>query len=374
MNGIFLALSVIVIGYIYQNRNLVTKYSTTELPAHHLYYKSAVTGFIFFIFGLIASLILLLQFSIIHYNPALNLIQNIDHLPDFKILWVMAFIAALIICLLFVWLKNYILLRGIDRVNNINEIYAMTLTTPLDQLLNDSAFLSEDQFKNKIIMLSMDDKKVYVGTVFPDRKIFERFLYGQTEFIFCPIYSGYRHKETMELVITTDYLKNENVDQHKYQVILNRKNIVTATKVDLDTLFDFMDRDVFLNRLNYISGKKLPILVIMKNKNMYIGRLAENMSNYSTFSELSHLSLRLAYQCIHDPSRLSLAQYHDFTALKDIYTHLSMREIESIWYRTKPEDIWLKDERISPEMLLKLFDFKFVDLAPNESESEAQQS
>lgn len=371
MNGIFLALSVIVIGYIYQNRNLVTKYSTTEMPAHHLYYKSAITGFIFFFIGLVFTFIVLLKFSLIEYHNDKNLIDNIAFLPDLKILWFMGFCCALVICILFVWLKNYILLHGIDRVNNINKIYAMTLTTPLDKLLNDSAFLSEDDFKNKIVMLSMDDKKIYVGTVFPDRKIFERFLYGQTEFIFCPMYSGYRHKETLELVITTDYLKDQNADQHKYQVILNRKNIVTATKIDLDTLFDFMDKEDFLNKLNNIYIKKLPVLVIMKNKNIYIGRLADNISAYSTLSDVIHLGLNLSYQCIYERDQLKIDQYYDFSHTKDLYCSVSFREVESIWFRTKPEDIWLKNKRMSPALLLNLFEHRLVDQRETVEEEQA---
>lgn len=301
------------------------------------------------------------KFSLIEYHKDVNVIENISFFPDLKILWALSFFSSLVICLLFVWLKNYILLRGIDRVNNINKIYALTLTTPLDKLLNDSAFLSEDDFKNKIVMLSMDDKKVYVGTVYPDRKIFERFLYGQTEFIFCPMYSGYRQKETMELVITTDYLKDQQIDHLKYQVILNRKNIVSATKVDLDTLFDFMERDVFLNKLHYLSNKKLPVMVIMKNKNIYIGHLADNISNYSTLNDVSHIGLKLAYQCIYERDQIKIAQYYDFSASKDLYTHLSLREVESIWFRTKPEDIWLQGKSVSAEMLFKIFEHRLVD-------------
>ncbi|WP_353173344.1 hypothetical protein [Acinetobacter rudis] len=361
MNGLLFALSVIVIGYIYQNRNLVTKYSTSEIPAHHLYYKSAITGFIFFSIGFVFTFLILFKFSLIEYHQDINVIENISFFPDLKILWVLSFCHALVFCLLFVWLKNYILLRGIDRVNNINKIYAMTLTTPLDKLLNDSAFLTESDFKNKIVMLSMDDKKVYVGTVYPDRKIFERFLYGQTEFIFCPMYSGYRQKETMELVITTDYLKDQNSDHLKYQVILNRKNIVSATKVDLDTLFDFMERDVFLNKLRYVSSKKLPVMVIMKTKNIYIGHLADNMSNYSTLTDVSHIGIKLAYQCIYERDQIKIAQNYDFRTTKDLYCHLSFREVESIWFRTKPEDIWLQEKSVAAEMLFKMFEHQLLD-------------
>lgn len=360
MNGLILVLSIIVIGYIYQSINLVTKYSTSEMPVHHLYYKSAVIGFIFFSISLIITFFGLFLSSLIDYQFDKNFIQNIELLPNLYIIWAIGFGVSLLICLFFVWLKNYILLRGIDRVNNINKIYAMTLTTPLDKLLNDSAFLSESDFKNKIIMLTMHDKKIYVGTVFPDRKIFERFLYGQTEFIFCPIYSGYRNKDTLELVITTDYLQDKDIDNTKYQIILNRKNIITATKIDLDTLFDFMYKENLLSKLTQAYNKKYPLLVFMKNKNIYIGRLIDDVSAYATLNELNHLGMSLSYQCVYERDRLINEQCYDFQTLRDLYCGINFKEIESIWFRTKPEPIWIRDKRISPEMLLKLFDYRRI--------------
>lgn len=143
-------------------------------------------------------------------------------------------------------------MRGVDRKNK-NEIYSIALTNPIDKLINNSAFLNENKFSEKLIMLTMNDRKVYVGFVFNDKDIFERFLNGQSEFIFCPICSGYRHKDTQEVIITTDYNDeeledyddSENFDKKtiKFQIILSKKNILTATKVDIDTLLGFTDKD-----------------------------------------------------------------------------------------------------------------------------------
>ena len=74
----------------------------------------------------------------------------------------------------------------------------------------------------------MTDKKVYIGFVYNEHDIFDRFLNGQTDFIFCPIYSGYRHKDTQEVIITTDYnddnLENSQEENLKFKIVLNKKN------------------------------------------------------------------------------------------------------------------------------------------------------
>lgn len=50
MNGLFLILSLIVIGYIYYSLDYVEKHSKSELTAHQSYYKSAFLVFLFLLF------------------------------------------------------------------------------------------------------------------------------------------------------------------------------------------------------------------------------------------------------------------------------------------------------------------------------------
>ncbi|QXR11922.1 hypothetical protein EGT68_006720 [Acinetobacter junii] len=155
------------------------------------------------------------------------------------------------------------------------QVLLCPLTNPIDRLISNSAFLNDDKFYEKLIMLSMSDKKVYIGFVFNDKNIFERFLNGQSEFVFCPIYSGYRHKDTQEVIITTDYrdedLEKDQEENLKFQIILSRKNILSATRVDIDTLLDFTDKeDYSLSSLIEVRNKKYPLLITMKNRNLYV--------------------------------------------------------------------------------------------------------
>ena len=47
MNGLFLILSLIVLGYIYYSFDYIEKHSKSDLTAHQSYYKSAVVGLLF---------------------------------------------------------------------------------------------------------------------------------------------------------------------------------------------------------------------------------------------------------------------------------------------------------------------------------------
>jgi len=360
MNGLFLILSLIVLGYIYYNKE-VTKYSINEMPSHQLYYKFAIAGFYFFCAGLLVTFFILYGCSLVDYVAHDDLIKNIEKLPDFKLIWIVSFFISLLICGLVCTGSNKILLRGLNRNDHINEIYAATLSSPIDKMLNDSAFLNDQEYKNKLVMLSMNDKKVYIGTVFPDRKIFERFFDGQSEFLFCPIYSGYRNKDTLKVTITTSYFDNQELGSFKkYQIVLNRKNIVTATKVDLETLMDFTDTDDFLNKLVFAYSENLPVLVVMKNRNIYIGKISDNLSHYSLSGEINNFGIKLSYNCLFEKDKLDILKYYDFSKVDDLYCNLNFKEIESVWLRLEPENIWRKNEVLSPELMLKMFDYKLI--------------
>ncbi|WP_236758254.1 hypothetical protein [Acinetobacter junii] len=368
MNGIILILSLIVIGYIYQTKNEVTKFKITKMPAHHIYYKSAIIGFNFFLVGTVVLLCILFYYSIFKYDSAKdlyqNLILNIDYLPNFKVYWILSFLIALVCLFVIVLAKNKYLLRGLNKNKDINEIYALTLSDPLDKLLNDSAFLSKDRFLDKIIMLTMSDKKVYLGTVLADFDIFNRFLYGSTDFIFCPIYSGYRHKDSLEVIITTNYLNNKLQSDKQYQIILNKNNILSATKVDLDTLLNFTEKDENLNKFKELSQKRYPIMINMKNKSMYIGYICDSFSQLSTVSNIDFITLKLIFHIVYKKDQLDVFQYYDYSVnTEDLYIKVSFKEVESILYRDNPEKFWIDGDRINAELLKKMFNYKLINIS-----------
>ena len=171
----------------------------------------------------------------IEYSEKINILKNISNLPDFKIVWIFNFFISLIMLFLYILVRYFWFLRGVDRKNK-NEIYSIALTNPIDKLINNSAFLKEDKFSEKLIMLTMNDRKVYVGFVFNDQDIFDRFLNGQSEFIFCPIYSGYRHKDTQEVIITTDY-NDEELENYDDSANCDKKTINKMVKHCNDKIF-----------------------------------------------------------------------------------------------------------------------------------------
>ncbi|MDR0235963.1 hypothetical protein [Acinetobacter sp.] len=367
MNGIILILSLIVIGYIYQTQNEVTKFKITKMPAHQVYYKSAIIGFYFFLCGALVLLFFLFYFSICEYKLEKNFLENIflniPKLPTLQIYWILSFFIAFFFLIIVIFAKNRYLLRGLNKLTDINEIYALTLSDPLDKLLNDSAFLSKDNFLDKIIMLTMNDKKVYVGTVLADTDIFNRFLYGSNDFIFCPIYSGYRHKDSLEVIFTTNYFfENPKIDK-KFQIILNKNNIISATKVDLDTLLNFTDKDENLNKLRELSLKSYPILINMKNKNIYIGYISESFFQFNSIRDVDFISLKLMFHMVFEKDKINVKQYYDYSVnIEDLYIKINFKEIESILYKNNPEKIWLNGDRINAEMLMNMFNYKLIDL------------
>jgi hypothetical protein len=92
------------------------------------------------------------------------------------------------------------------------------LDSPLGTLMYDSISPAK-----KVIMLSMSDRKVYVGRVSQLGEASEKESpYATFEFI--PKFSGYRDKDTLKVKLTTDYPGDESI-----KIILREENISTAT-------------------------------------------------------------------------------------------------------------------------------------------------
>lgn len=112
------------------------------------------------------------------------------------------------------------------------------LKNPLDWLLYES--IENHQKSNgeldntQLIMLTMNDRKVYIGIVVGFGKDNDLFSIDNENFFFLPIKSGYRNKYDMRINITTNYSqaieKAKNLSE--IEIILNKKSIVSACKFD----------------------------------------------------------------------------------------------------------------------------------------------
>jgi len=127
------------------------------------------------------------------------------------------------------------------------------ITDPLDQLLYQSIqshqttnLTDENQlFDNKIkpIMLSMDDKKIYIGIIIGFGFNKDAFSIKNETFRFLPLISGYRDKDTLKVIKTTDYIQTvKNLNALKsIELILRKENIISATMFNFEHFKKFQD-------------------------------------------------------------------------------------------------------------------------------------
>ena len=125
------------------------------------------------------------------------------------------------------------------------------IKNPLDNLLYESIEyhqqLKGDVTNPRLIMLTMRDRKVYVGLVVGFGKDNDVFSLSNETFYFLPMKSGYRNKYDLRICMTTDYSKaidaiiERNGSLDELQIILNKNEILSACQFD-DSRFKSFDK------------------------------------------------------------------------------------------------------------------------------------
>lgn len=125
------------------------------------------------------------------------------------------------------------------------------IKNPLDSLLYESIEhhqqVKGDVTNPKLVMLTMRDRKVYVGLVVGFGKGDDVFSLSNETFYFLPMKSGYRNKYDLRVCITTDYSKAINKITERQgsldelQIILNKNEIISACQFD-DSRFKSFDK------------------------------------------------------------------------------------------------------------------------------------
>ena len=125
------------------------------------------------------------------------------------------------------------------------------IKNPLDTLLYQSIEQNQ-KMKNdfdslKLVMLTMQDRKVYIGVVVGFGKDNDLYSLSNESFYFLPLKSGYRNKYDLRICITTDYSKAiAEIEKSKgslddLQIILSKNAIVSACQFD-DSRFKSFDK------------------------------------------------------------------------------------------------------------------------------------
>lgn len=101
---------------------------------------------------------------------------------------------------------------------------------PLDYFLLNAALTKQ------VVMLSMRDRKVYVGQIARTSEPNETQAAAQ-EIEIVPAMSGFRHKDNLSVKLTTMY---EEID-HDFTLILRQDEILSATYFETDIFYTFQD-------------------------------------------------------------------------------------------------------------------------------------
>ncbi|WP_180107331.1 MULTISPECIES: hypothetical protein [unclassified Acinetobacter] len=282
MSGILLLIPMIIIGYFFKKKHFYLNYKFSKLNGHHLYFASAAFGF-FFVFISTILYFLLANFYILifcffsdEYDVKINLFRSIRTIfseQNFSFNVFFIYSLAMLIARIVAWYDKKSILKEVKDIHN-PLIFNIISEDPTDGLLNLSA-VSDDtvdsrSYENRTIMLTMKDRKVYIGVVSENRKeMFLRFSQGSDDFEFMPLLSGYRDKDNLDLVITTDY--SEAIDKKlNITVVLKRNEILSLTKVNSEQLSKFLFTSNFLYKELISSHYQNKKIIIRTKDDKYI--------------------------------------------------------------------------------------------------------
>ena len=136
-------------------------------------------------------------------------------------------------------------------INGIKKEIKNPLDSLLYQSIENHQNFKEDFSNIKLIMITMNDRKVYIGLVVGFGKDNDVFSIDNETFFFLPVKSGYRNKYDLRVCITTDYSSaiSSASELDDIQIILNKKSIVSACKFD-ESRFKSFDKSPQFFRVN----------------------------------------------------------------------------------------------------------------------------
>lgn len=378
-------LTIVALGHTYYSHTSIHKYNLLNKPVHIAYYNNAIFGskcffisFLVFIFFWGLHKIILDSNFVPSFKNFFSIYKGFYYqTPKLMTIWLFSTVISLPLIFLYVKYENYILKRKITKkINEINkekgklnkkeqkkqdkmiiseyQIYEETLLDPLDRLISNSAYEKVPQY----LLFTMKDKKVYVGKVKADPDIFDRFSQGLFNFLIEPQYSGYRDKDTLEILLTTSYV---NRASNIYEIVLDRKEILSATKVSLPELVEFLkNKNQFSDLVYEAWATGMSLLIVNKENIGFVVTISENLNlNGNVSYKFEFLKVNIIYQIIFKADK-TIDNYMDFSEGKDFSILIRLEDIKHIYTVNKVEDIWLKDGNLDPNYWINLMNYRSV--------------
>lgn len=376
-------LTIVALGHTYYSHTSIHKYNLLNKPVHIAYYNNAIFGAKCFFISFLLFVFFWGIYKIIRdtkFEPSFINFFNIYKgfyykTPKLMTIWLFSTIISLPLIFLYIKYENYRLKTKITKkINEIKkekidkkerkkqrqlgiseyQIYEETLSDPLDRLISNSAYEKESQY----LLFTMKDKKVYVGKVKADPDIFDRFSQGIFNFLIEPQYSGYRDKDTLEIILTTSYV---NRASNAYEIILDRKEILSATKVSLLELVRFLkNKNQFSDLVYEAWATGMPLMIINRENIGFVVTISEDLNlNGNVSYKFEFLKVNIIYQILFKADK-TIDNYLDFSDGKNFSILIRLEDIKHIYTVNKVEDIWLKDGNLDPKYWINLMNYRNV--------------
>lgn len=259
---LLLIIPILISGFYICNHNLYYYYRLHRYEGQYLYLKSAQLGFFCFVFSSLISLYLNATLPEIVAGIPIDLIGFLqwliqsafnDNRVDTRHLSWIVLLTILTPFIGWLWVKManiHIWRREKDsEKSKIMLMSSILRDSPLDRLLLNS-FIAKAP-----LMLTLNDRKVYVGVVVSMGEPNESEGMDQ-EIEIMPVISGYRRKEDFNVVFNTDYF----LVSKPLSLVIRQEIINSATEFDFNSHSEFKKQEQNLgpSSLSGQSGDKSP--------------------------------------------------------------------------------------------------------------------
>lgn len=226
----------LILASIIANGFIILRFSRSQFYKLHrydgqlLYIKATFIGVLSTVFSFILDSYFNIVGIICQILPQnrLAILFKSDHLQESLVFFLFSALISILYCLLGqfrLFIRAIWLFRGIKNKPSYSELgkillmHAILNDSPLDKLL----FLSYVQ--NIFLLITMSDRKVYVGRVISLGEPNEKQGPDQ-EISIVPVFSGYRDKDTLSVILNNYYDNKE--DSKDFYLILKQDNIISA--------------------------------------------------------------------------------------------------------------------------------------------------
>lgn len=265
--GAFLILPVLITGYIFCSQNKFIWLKVDKLEGQKFYVSIASIGFCLF---MLSSVLVNILWNVVSWltlkfpcvqTGVLWLQENIFNFSFLGLSPVMA--GTIFLCMPLSFLTSKLYLYYIynikysfkdksteDKQKKYNDYYTLAIYQSYKDKI--SKALADAVMQRKLYLISMKDRKVYIG--FIDSIYDDDQKTGIDHFEIIPIMSGFRDKDNLSVEITTHYEKvtnnnngsNVESDDDNSRVVtktlFNTNDIVSMTEFDKKTFDDFMQK------------------------------------------------------------------------------------------------------------------------------------